>query len=160
LIDSPVPEDWMPRLSAAIAATVREFASELCDTPVALLAVDCHPWHGSIGLSVLTAAEADADGLLADPAEMAAWRHYDFSAGRASWQPAAGLGGSMRAAYEAAADRRAASEAFFRACAEAVATPEAAVAVESLRRAGDFRISVACPDEGREFFPPASKVGV
>jgi hypothetical protein len=159
LIDTPVPDDWMPRLSAAIAATVREFASGLGDTPVALLAVDCHPWHGSVGLSVLTAAEADADGLLADPAEMAAWRHYDFSAGLASWQPAAPLGRSMRAAYEAAADRRAAAEAFFRACAEAVACPEAVAALGSLQRRGDFRISVACPDDGREFFPPVSQVG-
>ncbi len=116
MIETPVPDDWIPRLAGTIAAAVREFAASLDGTPAVLLAVDCHPWHGSIELAVLTAGEVHADGLLADPSEMAAWRHYEFSAGLASWQPAAVLGGSMRAAYEAAADRRAAADAFFRAC--------------------------------------------
>ena len=58
----------------------------------------------------------------------------------------------MRAAYEAADDRRAVAEAFLRACAVAMTSLDVAAAVELLVRGGDFRISVAHPDDGREFF--------
>jgi hypothetical protein len=157
VIDAPVPDDWIPRLTAAIAAAVQELAPRLRGTPVAFLVVDCQPWHGSIGLAILTVREAEADQLLLDPMEMAAWRHYDFTAGLPSWLLAGTLGRTMQAAYEAADDRRGVAEAFFRACAEAVATPEAADALELLERASGFRISVAHPDDGREFFPPANQ---
>jgi hypothetical protein len=59
----------------------------------------------------------------------------------------------MLAAYEAADDRRAVAEAFLRACAVAVTSADVAAAVESLVRVGDFRISVAHPDDGREYVP-------
>jgi hypothetical protein len=140
-------------LADAIAAAVREFAPKLRGEAVALLAVDCHPWHGSIALAILTVAEVAADGLLADPAEMAAWRHYDFARGLSSWQPVAGLGQEMQAAYEAG-DRPAVGEAFLRACAAAVSSPQVAASLELLERSGDFRISVAHPDDGHEFVPP------
>lgn len=148
---SPCPKR---SLADIIAATVREFAPVLRGTPVVLLAVDCQPWHGLLGISLLTAAEVDADAQLADPAEMAAWRYYDFSAGLASWQPAALLGRFMQAAYESASDRQATAESFLRACAGAVASPLVVAAVRSLERTGNFRISVTDPDNGREFFPP------
>jgi hypothetical protein len=150
----PAPAGWKRSLADTIATTVKEFAPVMRGIPVVLLALDCQPWHGSLGLSLLTAAEAEADTQLADPAEMAAWRYYDFSAGLVSWQPAALLGRSMRAAYESAPDRRATAESFFRACAEALASPDVAGVVGSLARADEFRMSVAHPDDGREFFPP------
>jgi hypothetical protein len=151
---TPVPGNWTSRLAAAVAAVVRELAAELQGAPVVLLAVDCHPWHGALDLAVLTAEEADADELLMNPAEMAAWRYYHFTEGRASWSPAAALGREMREAYEAASDRQAAAEEFFRGCAVALTRPEAAAAIERLERDRRFRISVAHPDDGREFYPP------
>ena len=156
-MESPVPDDWTSQLATIVAATIREFAPRLGDLPVTMLAVDCHPWHGSVELAVLTADEATKDTMLADPSEMAAWRHFGFSEGLASWRAAAPLGRSMKAAYEAADDRRAAAEAFLRACAFAVAAPEVAAAIGSLVRAADFRISVAHPDDGRDFFPQAAR---
>jgi hypothetical protein len=158
-METPVPDDWIPLLAATVAAAIREFAPRLGGIPVKMLAVDCHPWHGSIELAVLTADETTRDGMLADPSEMASWRHYRFSEGLASWRPAAPLGCLMRAAYEAANDRRAVAEAFLRACAVAMTSPEVAAAVESLVRAGDFRISVAHPDDGREFFSHGARTG-
>ena len=159
MIDMPVPDDWMPRLSAAIAATVREFASGLRDMPVALLAVDCHPWHGSVGLSVLTAEEADADALLNDPAEMAAWRHHDFSAGFASWQSAVLLGRSMQAAYEggrrSAGDGRCLLRGLCRRSRQPGGRRGRGVAGAGER----LPVSVAHPDDGREFLPPVTGVG-
>jgi hypothetical protein len=142
-------------LTGVVAAAVRDLASHLRGTPVALLAVDCHPWNGSLGLAVLTASEADADSLLADPSEMAAWQHFQCAAGLPAWGPAADLGREMRAAYTAAADRRATVDQYLRACAAAMANPEVAAAVELLDRDRRFRVSVAHPDDGREFYPPS-----
>jgi hypothetical protein len=105
-------------------------------------------------LSVLTAGEVAADARLADPSEMAAWRHYNLTAGLASWQPVEALGRDMRAAYEAAVDSAAVAEEFIRACARAAASPEAVAATELLKRSEGFRVSVSHPDDGREFFPP------
>ena len=145
-----VPEDWTPRLAEAVAGALREFAPTLGGEPVILLAVDCHPWNGTLGLSGLTAAEAEADSLLNDPAEMAAWEHYEFAARLASWQPTAGLGAEMQAAYDAG-DRPAVAAAFLSACAAAVRSPSVSAALTSLTQADGFRWSVTHPDSGQEF---------
>ncbi len=146
-----VPSDWTPRLAAAVADAIREFAPTLRGSPVVLLAVDCHPWHGSVDLAVLTAGEVAADAGLADPADMAAWQHYCFSDRLAAWRPVAALGAEARRGYEAAADPQAAAEAFMRACAAATAHPEVVAAAELLERAAGFRFTVTHPDDGREF---------
>ena len=150
-VDDTVPEDWTPRLAAAIAAAVREFSSTLGGSLVALLAVDCHPWHGSVDLALLTATEVAADPELADPADMAVWRYYCFSTGLAAWQPVAALGREMQAVYEAAADPGTTAEAFMRACAGAAVGPSVAAAIELLARAPGFRLTITHPDDGREF---------
>src|SRR5262249_16777767 len=147
-------DHWTSELAATIAAAVREFAPIVRGQSIALLAVDCHPWHGLITLAVLTQAEVAADEMLTNPAEMAAWRHYHFTGGLAWWQRAAALGRAMRAAYEAAGDRGRVAEAFLRACARAMTAPQVAESVELLVRAGSFRVSVSHPDDGREFVPP------
>lgn len=145
-----VPEDWTPRLAEAIAGALREFAPMLNGGAVSLLAVDCHPWNGTLGLSALTAAEAEVDSLLNDPAEMAAWKHYDFAASLASWQPTTGLGAEMQAVYETG-DRPAAAASFLSACAAAVYSPAVSAALASLTEADGFRWSVTHPDSGQEF---------
>jgi hypothetical protein len=143
--------DWARRLAVVIAAAVRELSTRLRGTPVIQLAVDCHPWNGTLGLSVLTAAEVEADPVLNDPSEMAAWRHFNCSAGLAAWQPAGTFGREMQTAYTTAADRKAAADEFFRACATAVSSPEVGTAVALLDTDSRFRVSVAHPDDGREY---------
>src|SRR5262249_17046854 len=106
------------------------------------------------GVAILTAAEADADGAMLDSAEMAAWRYYDFAQGLAAWRPIAAIGRQMRDAYEAAAERETEADAFLMACSQALAGPEVTQAIELLDRDPRFAISVAHPDDGREFFPP------
>lgn len=145
-----VPEDWMPRLAEAIAGALWEFAPTLSGGAVALLAVDCHPWNGTLGLSALTATEAEADSLLNHSAEMAAWKHYDFAASLASWQSATGLGAEMQAAYEAS-ERPALAAVFLSACAAAVHSPSVIEALAVLTQADSFRWSVTHPDSGQEF---------
>jgi hypothetical protein len=152
-----VPADWTPRLASAIAAALREFsASGLRGKPVAALDVGCFPWHGSVELSVLTAEELDADPVLMQPGEQAAWPRYDFAAELPAWELASDLGRQMADAYQAAGEaaRPATVEAYIRACAAAVASPQVQEALGALRRDPRFRISVAHPDDGRQFWPP------
>lgn len=155
---SAVPTNWTPRLASVIAAALQEYGlSALRGTPVVALDVGCFPWHGQIGLSVLTAGELDADPALADPREQASWTHFDFAADLTSWAAAEELCSRMREAYYAATGDEthgATAEAFMRACADAVASPQARAAIELLNRDPRFRISVAHPDTGREFWSP------
>jgi hypothetical protein len=129
---------------------VCEFAPQLGGDEVAILAVDCHPWHGLITLALLTAEEVQSNPLLVDPAEMAAWRHYDFTRASVAWQPVTELGREMQTAYERG-QRSDVAEAFLRACAEAVSSPLVAAALGQLSRADAFRLSVTHPDDNREF---------
>ncbi len=115
-----------------------------------MLALDCHPWHGSIGIAVLTAKEVAAGRALDDPAEMAAWRLFDFARNFGSWQVVSALGKEMKSAYESG-DRPEVVEAFLRACATAVTSYPVTKALESFMLVDGFRLSVAHPDNGREF---------
>ena len=146
-----VPGDWVARMADTIAAAVREFAPIVGDDRITLFAVDCHPWHGMLGLAVLTADEAATDPELNDPAEMAAWRHYDFASGLAAGRALIPLGAEMRSAYYEAGDRPATAEAYLRACVSAAASPTVAAALDQFKRADGFRLSVTHPDSGREF---------
>jgi hypothetical protein len=58
--------------------------------------------------------------------------------------------------YAAASDRKAVADAFLTACALAVGRAEPTEAIQLLNRDPRFRISVAHPDDGREFYPPPS----
>jgi hypothetical protein len=151
-----VPDDWTPRLASAIVSAVQEFSTQMCGEPVAAFDIGCFPWHGFVELSVLTATELDADPALLEPREVAAWRYYNFSGGVASWTATAELGRRMAEAYYAADDgtRAATAESFMRACALAVASPQVGAALDSFARDQRFRLRVAHPDSGREFWPP------
>lgn len=157
---SVVPDDWTPRLTQAVAATIREYHNRgLKDCPVVAFDLSCYPWHGSIELSFLTAAEMDADELLVERSEIAAWTHYDFASESEPWQPAGELGQQMSELYYATEDeddagRVAVVESFLRACADAVGSPEVTAALNELTRDPRFRIFVRQPDSGQEFWPP------
>jgi hypothetical protein len=152
-----VPDDWIPRLASAIAGALKEFgASVLRGEPVAAFDIGCFPWHGSVELSILTGAALDVDPVLAEPGEQAAWPQYNFAIGLAAWEPAAELGHRMADVYQGTgeADRPAVVEAYLRACASAVACPQVQAALGELRRDPRFWVSVAHPDDGRQFWPP------
>jgi hypothetical protein len=155
-MNETVPRDWTPRLASAIAGALREFTQHVGAEPLVMLALDCHPWHGSIGIAALTANEATADKALNDPAEMAAWRFFDFARDFDSWQVATVLGQQMKSAYYSG-DRPAVVEAFFSACAAAITSNVVGEAIESFIRLDGFRFSVAHPDNGREFVSGAGR---
>ncbi|WP_143392989.1 hypothetical protein [Fimbriiglobus ruber] len=158
-----MPEDWIPRLAVAVAAALREYSAwRLRGKPVVAFDVGCFPWHGSVELSLLTADELDTDPALQEPGELAAWHHYNFSAGLSSWDPESELGRQMAEAYQAAdneGSRLATVDTFLRACAEAIARPEVTEALGSLVRDARFQIRVAHPDNGRQFWPPGPADG-
>lgn len=141
-------------MTAVIAAALREILPQVRDTSVVVLAIDCFPWNGSIGLSILTSKESNADPAIMDSAESAAWRHFNFTEHLAAWKPANDLGQQMADAYysDQDASRGAIADEFFQACAIAAASREVGLAIESFKRDSRFRISVSHPDDGREFF--------
>jgi hypothetical protein len=147
-------DDWSRRFAEVVASAVREFGPSLRGVPLVSLAVECHPWNGALGLSLLTDAEAKSDPLLMNPAEMAAWRHYLVSDRLECWCPAVALAREMQTAYEATNDHAVVAGTFFSACALAMTKPAVVEAIERLERAPNFRISVAHPDSGEEFYSP------
>jgi hypothetical protein len=147
-----VPDDWIPRLSSAIVAALREFAPSVGADSLVMLALDCHPWHGRIGISALTSTEVAADETLSDPPEMAAWRFFDFARDFKSWELTTDLVQLMRSAYYSDSDSRpAVTEAFFVACAAAIRSASVAEALGPFNLAEGFRLSVAHPDNGHEY---------
>jgi hypothetical protein len=145
---------WIARLADAIAAAVREIAPVLSKESVALFAVDCHPWHGMVGLAILTGAEFADDPSLGKPSEMAEWRHYDFACERAAGRLFIPLGEEMRSAYYQCEDKPAMAVRFLEACAVAATTPEVAASLGLLKRESGFRVSVTHPDSDQEFVVP------
>src|SRR5262249_8657981 len=145
-----IPDDWTPKLASAIAGALREFVPRLGSEPLAMLAVDCHPWHGGLGLAALTGIEVATQSFLADPAEMAAWRYFDFARDMPSWKATSELGNQMKSAYHVG-DCTAIADAFLHACATAITSNVVCEALAPLVRTNTFRLSVAHPDDGREF---------
>jgi hypothetical protein len=149
-----VSVDWTPRLAAAIAAALREFGTgRPRGKPVVAFDVGCLLWHGLAELSVLTAEELDADPVMLELGEQAAWHHDNFPVGLASWTAAAESGRQMAEAYRSVGEggRAEMVDAFLRASAAAVASAEVRAALESLERDPRFRVSVAHPDNGQRF---------
>ena len=145
-------DEWTMTLAGVIANALVDFRQNVHDR-VVIFAVDCHPWNGVLGLAFLTDAEVEDDPLLSDPAEMAVWKHFDFASGLSSWQHAAELAMQMRAAYEKTAEDRAGiAEGYFRACAVAVASRVVQEALSRYDLRDPFKISVAHPDTGIEFY--------
>ena len=148
-----MPDDhWAKQLAGLIRGSILEFSEQVTDQ-IEMVAVDCHPWNGFLALAALTHAEALRDPALADPAEMAAWEHYDFGSTLASWTPASNLSLQMREEYSEAGNFKAGvAEAYFRACAAAVGSDEVRRSLASRWLSDTFRISVAHPDTGEEYF--------
>lgn len=110
-----------------------------------------------VGLAILTGEELANNRMLAEPAEMAAWRHYDFASQLAAGRSFIPLGEQMRSAYYQAENRPRTAEAFLEACAVAVTAPPVTAALELLKREKGFRISVTHPDSNREFVASGQK---
>ena len=154
-MDVAVPKGWTGELAVVVAAVLTEFYPQILDTPVALFAIGCFPWHGLMEMSMLTSEEVAADPMLIEPAEMAAWKHYNFAVNLVAWVPGESLARKMADIYRVAParDRGTIVDAFIRACADAAASRAVSEVLDSFNRDSQFRVSVSHPDDGREFYP-------
>src|SRR5262245_13943550 len=115
-----VLEQWSRELARFVSCALDEFRPRAAERMEGF-AVDLHPWNGVVVLAFLTAKEFEEEPSLADAREMAAWRFYDFTSDLSCSHP--GLGSRMRELYETERGEKAkVADAFFVACAEAVAS--------------------------------------
>lgn len=149
-------DKWQCELTDSISKTLTEFRPH-ADDEMKMFALDCHPWNGEIGLSFLTHSEFENAPVLADLAEMASWKYFDFSAGLIAWQPAMRVALRVRPVYEGVeeADREKVVRQFLQRCAQSVASKHVQDALATYRLARNFKITVQHPDTGEEFYPPS-----
>lgn len=145
---------WIERATAVFFSALAEAAPRISSVELVMLAVDCHPWNGHLGLALLTSDEVLEDPLLASVDEMAAWKHFNFSDQLAAWSGAAVLAEAMQLRYDSATDKAAAARASLLETAEALVSAVRAGALRPYNLAANFRVSVAHPDSGEEFYPP------
>ena len=116
-----------------------------------MLAVDCHPWHGHLGLVVLKTSEIEKNPRLDDPGEMATWDLFDLSKGLPSHEELKLLGKEMALSYRAAESPSKVADNYMRMCSAAMKTDLVGSKLTNFTLAPTFRLSVAHPDDGREF---------
>ncbi len=151
-------EAWTSGLAAALAGTLRELSSTVGAQPVLRIAIDCHPWHGSLHLSVLSKQAADDDPLLLEPEEMDGWDHSDCARELPTWtQACERLGAQLQAAYQQAEDPSTAARIALRDCAAACDDQRVQEALSSWQLATDFRFTVTHPDDDEELYPPTRR---
>lgn len=110
------------------------------------LAIDCHPWFGSLNLCILTGREdfsVEEDGKWS----IADWRYFDFtSTPNENWPYAKDLIQQMKAYYDSSLDEDRAScvESIFRACAKALLSPAVSRSLEfyGFKLTSDFEFGV------------------
>ena len=146
--------DWfINRLADCTAAELDYWQSRWKVETIRALALDCHPWHGGIGLCLLTTREEFADDDLGKWA-LGDWRLQDFtsSVGAPGWPAVKDLEQRMQQYYNGEtetdvdlepADR---ADVIFRCCAKALCSDVVATSLKRYRRGGDFEVGVFDPD--------------
>ena len=142
--------EWQDSLSQVLANTLHAFAPQLKDDALVMLAVDCHPWNGAIYLAALTQSEVDADSSLADPSEMASWKHYDFAESLSEFNVKS-LCETMQNDYDSTDDNDTVARTYLSLCAAALADEQITSALRKFQLPDDFRVTVTHPDDGTEY---------
>jgi len=118
------------------------------------LAYDCHPWHGGIGLCLLTSREDFPEETYGKWA-LGDWRLQDFtsSIGAEGWPAAKDLGQLMLQYYDGEtttdtdltpAER---ADVIFRCCAKALRSEKVAESLTRYQLSSDFEFGVFDPDK-------------
>lgn len=147
-----VIDKWGSDLAQFVSAALGEFKTQATEQ-MEQFAVDCHPWNGVIVLGFLTTKEVEESPFLAEAAEMAAWKFYDFASALSCSRPE--LGSRMRELYEQeGGDKAKVAELFFVACAEAVVSKPVQDMLSKYKLSKSFKITIPHPDTGKEYYPP------
>jgi hypothetical protein len=118
------------------------------------LAYDCHPWHGGIGLCLLTSREEFPDETYGKWS-LGDWRLQDFtsSIGAEGWPAVKHLAQLMLQYYEGKTttdtERTPAERAdvIFQCCAKALRSETVAACLKRYRLSADFEVGVFDPDK-------------
>lgn len=148
----PIADTWSNRFSRVVIDTLNALLPRLTNTPISMLAIDCHPWDGGLYLAILQRSEVDDDPAIDAPDEMTAWHLYDCGESMVEWEPASVLATEMQRDYDQADNNKAIADDYLRACADALSSAEVNTIVQEFDLDASFRIRVAHPDDGREFY--------
>ena len=144
-------EEYQRDLTTLISTALGQFRTGINDE-MEMFAVDCHPWNGVIVLAFLTRAELNDAPFLAEVAEMAAWKYYDFGADLPCWHSSSEIGSRMRTEYEeAGANRSTVATQFFRVRAQVVASKPVQDVLFTYRLTDKFKITIPHPDTDEEY---------
>ncbi len=142
-------EDWRNRLEKRIVQALAHFRPQM-NEPMRMFSVDCHPWHGRIGLAFLSEKAAEVEPFLNDAEEMAGWDHFNFADKDFFFET---VGREMWETYDQASpDHDKIAIEFLRQVAQAVASDGVQEKLKTFRQARHFKITITHPDTGREFF--------
>jgi hypothetical protein len=144
-------DNWTAQLAQGIAHTLQALAPGLKQVPLAMIALDCHPWNGGLFLAILQQSEVEQDPEIGDPAEMAAWELYDCGQALTPWLSLKPLASQMAAAYRKATDPAVVANQYLQAAANALSGAQVRAAIEQFPLDDAFRLSVAHPDSDHEF---------
>jgi hypothetical protein len=136
-------EDIQHELALAVAAQLA--GPSLRGRVIRAIALDVHPWHGHIGLCLLTDEDEEYPSLRVQYEEMASWRLFNLAA-TPQWPRVAPLAEAMRAQYEAAGDAKG-KRLLLPAAAAALDSPIVTDALAPLTLAPSFERFVGDPDD-------------
>jgi hypothetical protein len=142
-------QKWSVVFESFLEDTLEKFSKETNEV-MERFSVDCHPWNGSIFLAFLTSDEASESPFLLEPAEIAAWKYYDFASARSSTHPE--IAKEMHDIYYASEDKELSAKNFFVACADVVAKKSIQNMLAKFKLSSTFQITISHPDTGTEFY--------
>lgn len=136
-------------LAVAIAARLDALADTHAVRVLRSVALDVHPWHGRIGLAVLTDEDPPYGSKIEQREEMAAWRVFELATSPAAtpesaWPSVDELGRAMRAAYS---QDRASAQAYLEAAARALDDARVTAVLRRFATSPDFERFVGHPDD-------------
>ena len=144
--------EWSNRFASAISATLESLRDSVGETPLAMLAIDCHPWNGGLYIAILKQSEVESDPNLGDPEEMASWDLYDCADSLDEWSSVVDLAEEMESAYRENEDPSVVAEDYMKLCVRALKSDRVQAAVATFQLGEGFRFSVAHPDTGHEYY--------
>lgn len=138
----------------ALSNSILGLREKLEEERFCMLAVDCHPWDGILEISLLTEVEKDKDLLLYDVDEMAAWKYFQVSRESSERVGLDAISKSIKTLYSGSMDKVGCVDFIFDTIAKAVGSDNFEATLRSVLGSDVIKISVANPDNGKEYFSP------
>ncbi|MCC7536537.1 MAG: SMI1/KNR4 family protein [Deltaproteobacteria bacterium] len=135
-------------LSLVLAAELHALRPAFANETVCAVALDLHPWHPVLEISILTSREVAADPLLASDDEQAAWLGFHATARDGVGLSRHRLAHALRTEWDLATGQEA-RRAVFAAGGEALGSEFVGAELRSWRRNAEIALFVSDPDDPR-----------